>query len=847
MITIQSGKLFIPENERFVGFAGDDRAAVRMILLPEGYSDHGCVYTLFLRFDDDRVTSAPLTVQAQEDNRLVASWVVRSEQILKHGIIMAQLRVNYEDGTVEHTGCDYFVAAPSAEISEDGSEIDILNRTEFEERMAQAVSEARAIAPYIGEDGYWYVYSTDAQEYVRSFYAMGSIVDSELSDVSINAVQNRVIKAALDEKVDSSRRIAGLPLSANISNGELAESIISKIFPSMVVPGTSTGYYGQYGRTDDGRKPVYYKASNQWVELATADDVPTKTSDLTNDSGFLTAHQDISGKMDLAPSISDPAHVADLPTGQLYRCQGSISIKDTSSEGHTELAKKSDVSGKENTSNKVTSLSSSSTDTQYPSAKCVYDGLTAKANASTTLAGYGITDAYTKTQVDSLIPTVPTKTSDLTNDSGFLTSHQDISGKENTSNKVTALSSSSTDTQYPSAKCVYDGVFGNRSLDFTMILGLINATNLTKYGTDGAGYYHACIPVAPGERYIINCYSANSTYPGAFYTLNGVKVSAIYEDDAVHLNAEITVPAGVDTLWLNNKMSRLPLDQWKVYRILPAADYCEENNSRIISLESERADEQLENLRRLKNLESLFTFRWKPFDKAYYCFVNDGSQKWLHVFYDVFHAHGVPFCAATVGEAIEFTNDTETSPGGRTVKQTLDLMLADGGEVMVYLNAHASDVGTYEGWYNKAVRDGKRMIEAYGYHPRGLILSNDCPWNSALGEQICERFFDYADHVGTKPQYNIWREQFSNTSTVADVKAYIDRTVTTPGFYPIMMHRPTMEPWASAEGMEEILTYIETNYSTTAAVSTYSAVFDAFGTNGFLTLSDLPVYSGGVQ
>ena len=38
----------------------------------------------------------------------------------------------------------------------------------------------------------------------------------------------------------------------------------------------------------------------------------------------------------------------------------------------------------------------------------------------------------------------------------YLTEHQDISGKENTSNKVTSLSSSSTDTEYPSAKCVYD-------------------------------------------------------------------------------------------------------------------------------------------------------------------------------------------------------------------------------------------------------------------------------------------------------------------------------------------------------------------------------------------------------
>lgn len=37
-----------------------------------------------------------------------------------------------------------------------------------------------------------------------------------------------------------------------------------------------------------------------------------------------------------------------------------------------------------------------------------------------------------------------------------LQSHQDISGKEDKSNKVTTLSSGSTDAQYPSAKCVFD-------------------------------------------------------------------------------------------------------------------------------------------------------------------------------------------------------------------------------------------------------------------------------------------------------------------------------------------------------------------------------------------------------
>ena len=395
MITIQSGKLFIPENERFVGFAGDDRAAVRRILLPEGYSDHGCVYTLFLRFDDDRVTSAPLTVQEQEDNSLVATWVVRCEQILKHGIIMAQLRVNYEDGTVEHTGCDYFVAAPSAEFA-DGQEIDMLNRTEFEERMAQAVRESRRIAPYIGEDGYWYVYSSDEEAYVRSFYAQGSAIDSALSDVSTNAVENRVVKAALDSKVDASRRVAGLPLSANISKEALTESIIGKINPSSVDPDAALGYIAQYGRTIDG-DPVFCREANQWEELAKASDIPVILSQLedgsyavrkyaassapptqastaaytvpclwyydgnvwyvyadttsvvssivyhTYSSVKLTDGQDISGKMDLVPTINSSSDVANLAIGQVFKCQGSIGIRDNSAAGYTELAKYSAI------------------------------------------------------------------------------------------------------------------------------------------------------------------------------------------------------------------------------------------------------------------------------------------------------------------------------------------------------------------------------------------------------------------------------------------------------------------------------------------------------------------------
>ena len=82
-------------------------------------------------------------------------------------------------------------------------------------------------------------------------------------------------------------------------------------------------------------------------------------------------------------------------------------------------------------------------------------------------------------------PTIPTKTSDLNNDSGFITNSVDnltnyytksstdtlLGNKEDKSNKVTSLSSSSTDTQYPSAKCVYDLVGDIETILTTLDIG----------------------------------------------------------------------------------------------------------------------------------------------------------------------------------------------------------------------------------------------------------------------------------------------------------------------------------------------------------------------------------------
>ena len=104
------------------------------------------------------------------------------------------------------------------------------------------------------------------------------------------------------------------------------------------------------------------------------------------------------------------------------------------------------------------------------------------------------------------------------NASEFLTAHQDISGKEDTSNKVTSLSSSSTNTEYPSAKCVYDSI--------------PSTTQLSYYGT--------CSTAAATQNKVVDCdgfvlntgvsirvkFINNQTYNGA-PTLNVNSTGAI--------------------------------------------------------------------------------------------------------------------------------------------------------------------------------------------------------------------------------------------------------------------------------------------------------------------------------
>ena len=138
--------------------------------------------------------------------------------------------------------------------------------------------------------------------------------------------------------------------------------------------------------------------------------VPKKTSDLTNDSGFITTSDIPEGaaastttpKMDgtaavgaeLAFARGDHIHPSD--TKKVDKVDG----KGLSTEDYT-TAEKNKLAGIEAGANvSPTKLSQLENDKGFLTS---HQDISGKADKATTLSGYGITDAYTKTQVDGLV------------------------------------------------------------------------------------------------------------------------------------------------------------------------------------------------------------------------------------------------------------------------------------------------------------------------------------------------------------------------------------------------------------------------------------------------------------
>jgi len=177
MITIRSGKLMIPENERFVGFAGDNTSEEKQFVI-EDHVEPNSVYTLYLRFDDGEVSSIVLPSR-QVDSDTVLTWSISGEHLKSPGIITAQIKMTDGSENSVRTTRDYFLAGYPAEDGGSGGydPSDIA-------RLEQLVAEVQAKLPYVSSGG---VYITDEGGDIRiarysEVYSKGEI-DGMFGDI----------------------------------------------------------------------------------------------------------------------------------------------------------------------------------------------------------------------------------------------------------------------------------------------------------------------------------------------------------------------------------------------------------------------------------------------------------------------------------------------------------------------------------------------------------------------------------------------------------------------------------------------------------------------------------------
>ena len=159
--------------------------------------------------------------------------------------------------------------------------------------------------------------------------------------------------------------------------------------------------------------------------------IPTKVSQLTNDKGYLTSHQDISGKADKSYVDTELAKKAntshthsynDLTDKPTIPSTNNLATKTELTNGLATKADKIHTHDQYLTEHQDISMKADKTELHSHSNKTVLDGITSSKvtewNNKSTFDGN-----YNSLTNKPTIPTVPTKVSSFTNDTGYLSSN----------------------------------------------------------------------------------------------------------------------------------------------------------------------------------------------------------------------------------------------------------------------------------------------------------------------------------------------------------------------------------------------------------------------------------------
>ena len=137
-------------------------------------------------------------------------------------------------------------------------------------------------------------------------------------------------------------------------------------------------------------KPDWNATTGQAAEILNKPTIPSKTSELQNDSGFITS-SDIPEGAAASTTVPKMDGVAAVGTEMAFARGDHVHPSDSSKANAADVYKKTETYSK--------------TEIDDKGFLTEHQDISGKADKATTLEGYGITDAYTKTQTDTQIDT----------------------------------------------------------------------------------------------------------------------------------------------------------------------------------------------------------------------------------------------------------------------------------------------------------------------------------------------------------------------------------------------------------------------------------------------------------
>lgn len=344
-----------------------------------------------------------------------------------------------------------------------------------------------------------------------------------------------------------------------------------------------------------------------------------------------------------------------------------------------------------------------------------------------------------------------------------------------------------------------------------------------------------------GDKFRISSQLASNMCGVAYFDKNNIliKYEPIITTGTILENFESVAPDNTNYALFDNSSANGYISFKIEKEILENIDFnIGDLNTRLNNVKMYQSDQDFETknlVRRCRNLEKNYEFTWDDFDKSYFAFVIDDCNSFTPTCYDTFHSLNVPLGVACIVEHLDRIYPTSNN---RTIKDILDLVVNDGGEILAHYSGNLADPGTSgdyltsdEDWKVRT-RDVKKILEEQGFNVRGLILADSSKRQTNKGEEYCSKYFDYSDNVGKSNQYKLGKRKFFiGVNTLEDMKAWIDVSCQTPGFYPLCLHGNRVdEPLSTVENLTEIINYIKSKGDNVAVISTYSDVFDNFGT-----------------